>query len=90
MNDSNELNELKKAMPYTVPNEFFETMEEKLTTEIKPKKPKRCAVWIVFISTLAIAASLALVFLLRPALDKVEESPFDNVEMAFQPLSEKD
>lgn len=89
MNDSKELDELKKAMPYTVPNEFFETMEEKLTTEIKPKKPKRCAVWIVIISTLAVTASLALVFL-RPRLNKAEECSFDNVEMAFQPLSEKD
>ena len=89
MNDSKELNELKKAMPYTVPNEFFETMEEKLTTEIKPKKPKRCAVWIVIISTLAVTASLILVFL-RPVLNNAEECSFDNVEMAFRHLSEED
>ena len=33
MNDSNELNELKKAMPYTVPNEFFEKTLKELFSE---------------------------------------------------------
>ena len=86
----NDLENMNKTMPYTVPEGFFEEMEERLMQEVEPKKDSRklrnVALWTGF----AVAASLALLMVLRQGLSQTEESSFEQVEIAFTQLSDTD
>ena len=61
----NDYEKMNKTMPYTVPEGFFEEMEERLMQEVEPKKDSRklrnVALWTGF----AVAASLALLLVFR-------------------------
>ena len=86
----NDLEKMKKTMPYTVPDGFFDMMEERLMQETVTKKEKsnlrRIALW----TGLAVAASLALLIVLRQGMFQAEESSFEQVEIAFTQLSDTD
>ena len=86
----NDLEKLNKTMPYNVPEDFFEAMEERLiqevATEKKGRKLRNAALWKGF----AVAASLALLLVLRQGLRNTEEESFRQVEMAFNQLSDGD
>ena len=86
----NDLEKMKKTMPYTVPDGFFDMMEERLKQETVAKKEKsnlrKVALWM----GLAVAASLALLMVLRQGLSQTEESSFEQVEIAFTQLSDTD
>ena len=86
----NDLEKMKKAMPYTVPDGFFDMMEERLRQETVATKEKtnlrKVALWV----GLAVAASLALLMVLRQGLSQTEESSFEQVEIAFTQLSDTD
>ena len=86
----NDLERMNKTMPYTVPEGFFEEMEERLMHEVEPKKKnlklRNAALWTGF----AVAASLALLLVLRQGWHNVEEASFEQVEMAFNQLSDSD
>ena len=79
-----------KKMPYTVPEGFFEDMEERLMQEVETKKRNRklrnTALWMGF----AVAASLALLLVLRQGWHNADEESFKQVEMAFNQLSDGD
>ena len=85
----NDLEKMDKTMPYTVPEGFFEAMEERLMQEVaqtkKSKLPK-----VVLWTGLAVAASLALLLVLRQGLSKVKTDSFEQVEMAFNQLNDND
>jgi len=86
----NDLETMNKKMPYTVPEGFFEEMEECLVKEVATKKKSRklrnAALWTGF----AVAASLALLIVLRQVWHNTDEESFRQVEMAFNQLSEGD
>ena len=86
----NDLEKMKKTMPYTVPDGFFDMMEERLMQETVTKKEKSNLRKIALWTSLAVAASLALLMVLRQGLFQTEESSFEQVEIAFTQLSDTD
>ena len=86
----NDLEKMKKTMPYTVPDGFFDMMEERLKQETVAKKEKSNLRKVALWTGLAVAASLALLMVLRQGLFQTEESSFEQVEIAFTQLSDTD
>ena len=86
----NDLENMGKKMPYTVPEGFFDAMEERMMQEVMPEKKKpmlrNAALWTGF----AVAASLALLIVLRQVWHNAEDESFEQVEMAFNQLSDSD
>lgn len=86
----NDFEKMNKTMPYTVPEGFFEEMEERLMQEVEPKKDSRklrnVALWTGF----AVAASLALLLVLRHGWHNNDNKSYEQVEMAFNQLSDGD
>ena len=96
MEQNYDFNSIGKKMPYTVPDDFFDKLEEDVMNEVasqpvKEKKPK--ALRIAIRTLLAVAACLALFLIVKKALPQGEESiadDFTNVELAFNNLSTED
>jgi hypothetical protein len=86
----NDLEKMKKTMPYTVPEGFFDMMEERLMQETVTKKEKSNLRKIALWTGLVVAASLALLVVLRQGLYQTKESSFEQVEIAFTQLSDTD
>ena len=86
----NDLEKMKKTMPYTVPDGFFDMMEERLMQETVTKKEKSKLRKVALWTGLAVAASLALLLVLRQMTLKSDENSFEQVEMAFNQLSDAD
>ena len=86
----NDLEKMKKTMPYTVPEGFFDRMEERLMQETvektTPSNLRKVALWMGF----AMAASLALLLVVRQVIPKGNENSFEQVETAFNQLSDAD
>ena len=86
----NDLENMEKKMPYTVPEGFFDEMEKHLMQEVETKKKNRkllnTALWTGF----AVAASLALLLVLRQGWHNTEDESFKQVDMAFNQLSDDD
>ena len=86
-------------MPYTVPDGFFDKMEEDVMLDVKaetaqPKRRKK-AIKIAIRSAIAVAAAIALFFVVRSTLPKSEPvlasaDDFASVELAFNNLSTAD
>ena len=85
----NDLEKMDKTMPYTVPEGFFEAMEKRLMQEVAQKKKSKLPK-VVLWTGLAVAASLALLLVLRQGLSKVKTDSFEQVEMAFNQLNDND
>ena len=89
-----------KRMPYSVPNDFFAKLEESVMDEVKVPKseatalPERNKTVIIAIrSLLAIAATIALFFVVQPTLtknDTISADDYASVELAFYNLSSDD
>jgi len=86
----NDLEKMSKTMPYTVPEGFFDEMEEHLMQEVAPKKSKSKTRNVVLWTSLAVAASLALLLVLRQGWHHNDDASFEQVEMAFNQLSDSD
>lgn len=86
----NDLEKMKKTMPYTVPDGFFNMMEERLMQETVTKKEKSKLRKVALWTGLAVAASLALLLVVRQMTPKSDENSFEQVEMAFNQLSDAD
>ena len=86
----NHLDKMKKSMPYTVPEGFFDEMEKRLMQEVATEKKKPTVRKVALWTSLAVAASLALLLVLHQRLAKTEEGSFEQVEMAFNQLSDAD
>ena len=89
-----------KRIPYTVPDDFFTKLEESVMDEVKVQKseatalPERNKTVIIAIrSLLAIAAAVALFFVVQPILtpkDTISADDYASVELAFNNLSTDD
>ena len=86
----NDLEKMKKTMPYSVPDGFFDMMEERLMQKTVAKKEKSNLRKIALWTGLAVAASLALLMVWRQGLFQTEDSSFEQVEIAFTQLSDTD
>ena len=86
----NELEKMNKTMPYTVPEGFFDEMEERLMQEVTTEKKKPTVRKVALWTSLAVAASLALLLVLRHGWHNTEDESFKQVEMAFNQLSDGD
>jgi len=86
----NELEKMNKTMPYTVPEGFFDEMEERLMQEVTTEKKKPTIRKVALWTSLAVAASLALLLVLRHGWHNTEDESFKQVEMAFNQLSNSD
>ena len=89
-----------KRIPYSVPDDFFTKLEESVMDEVKVQKseatalPERNKTVIIAIrSLLAIAAAVALFFVVQPTLtknDTISADDYASVELAFNNLSSDD
>ena len=86
----NDLEKMGKTMPYTVPEGFFDAMEERLMLEVTTKKKKSRLQKVALWTGLAVAASSALLLVLRQQKNYTSEVSFKQVEMAFNQLSDVD
>lgn len=88
-----------KRMPYTVPDGFFDKMEENVMKEVRGLKEdsKAAAKFSILHSPfsikkafLAMAAAIALFFIVQPLFTKNDPADFESVELAFNNLSTDD
>ena len=103
MEENYDFNRIGKQMPYTVPDEFFEKLEENVmgawneecgmrnedTSAAKRAKVVRMAVR----AAIAVAACIALLLIVKKALPQGQDAAaddFDSVELAFNNLSTED
>ena len=86
----NDMEKTGKTMPYTVPDGFFEAMEERLMQEMTTKKKKSGLRRAVLWPSIAVAASLALLLVLRQQKPHTNDNSFEQVEMVFNQLSDDD
>ena len=84
-------------MPYTVPDGFFDKFEENVIKEVRGEglevrenPNRRKAQTIAIRSLMAIAAAVALFFVVQPLLPKSNVDDFEAVELAFNNLSADD
>lgn len=100
MDNSFDFNSVGKRMPYTVPDGFFDAIEENVMQVVAAKQEKANAgknrkrtVTIAIRSLLATAAAVALFFVVRAALptaDTASDDDFASVETAFNNLTADD
>lgn len=95
MEQNYDFSRIGKQMPYTVPDGFFEKLEENVMNEVKAQSAKKKAtiVRMAIRAALAIAACIALFLVVKEVLplghDTVTDD-FENVELAFNNLSTED
>ena len=96
MEQNFDFSKIGKQMPYTVPDGFFEKLEENVMKEVKAqpaKKNKAKTIRMVIRAALAVAACLALFLVVKNTLPQGNDiiaDDFDNVELAFNNLSTED
>ena len=96
MEQNFDFSKIGKQMPYTVPDGFFEKLEENVMKEVKAqpaKKNKAKTIRMAIRAALAVAACLALFLIVKKNLPQGNGTitdDFDNVELAFNNLSTED
>ena len=96
MEQNYDFSKIGKQMPYTVPDGFFDQLEENVMSKVKaqPAKTKKATVIRMAIRTaIAIAACIALFLVVRKVLPQGNDTTiddFENVELAFNNLSTED
>ena len=104
MEQNYDFNRIGKQMPYTVPDGFFDQLEENVMKEWKEEGGKRKEdtslsrkariIRIAFRAVLAAAACIALLLIVRKALPQNSGTDvaddFASVELAFNNLSTED
>ena len=95
MEQNYDFSKIGKQMPYTVPDGFFDKLEENVMNEVKtqPTKRKVTIVRMAIRAALAVAACIALFLVVKKVLplgtDTVTDD-FENVELAFNNLTTDD
>jgi flagellar basal body-associated protein FliL len=96
MEQNYDFNSVGKKMPYTVPDGFFDQLEEQVMNEVKaePAQKKSAKTIRIAIRTLlAVAACIALFLVVKKALPQGDDTitdDFTSVELAFNNLSTED
>ena len=96
MEQNYDFSKIGKQMPYTVPDGFFDQLEENVMSKVttQPAKTKKATVIRMAIrAAIAIAACIALFLVVRKVLPQGNDTAiddFENVELAFNNLSTED
>ena len=95
MEQNYDFSKIGKQMPYTVPDGFFDKLEENVMNEVKaqPAKKKATVIRMVFRAAIAVAACIALFLVVKKVLPQDQDTnidDFENVELAFNNLSTDD
>ena len=96
MEQNYDFSKIGKQMPYTVPDGFFDQLEEHVMSEVvnaQPTKKKANVVRMAIRAAIAIAACIALFLVVKKVLpqnDNTLTDGFDSVELAFNNLSADD
>ena len=95
MEQNYDFSRIGKQMPYTVPDGFFDQLEENVMNEVKaqPARKKATVVRMAIRAAIAIAACIALFLVVRKVLPQGQDTvadDFENVELAFNNLSTDD
>ena len=96
MEQNYDFSKIGKQMPYTVPDSFFDQLEEHVMSEVvnaQPTKKKANVVRMAIRAAIAIAACIALFLVVKkvlPQSDNTVTDDFDSVELAFNNLSADD
>lgn len=86
----NDLEKMGKTMPYTIPDGFFDAMEERLMKEVATKEKKPILRKVVLWASIVVAASFALLLVFRQGKTPTKEKSFEQMEMAFNQLCDDD
>ena len=95
MEQNYDFSKIGKQMPYTVPDGFFDKLEENVMNEVKaqPAKKKATVIRMAFRAAIAVAACIALFLVVKKVLPQDQNTnidDFENVELAFNNLSTDD
>ena len=96
MEQNYDFSKIGKQMPYTVPDGFFDQLEEHVMSEVvnaQPTKKKANVVRMAIRAAIAIAACIALFLVVKKVLPQGQDTTlddFDSVELAFNNLSTED
>ena len=96
MEQNYDFSKIGKQMPYTVPDGFFDKLEENVMNEVKaqPAKTKKATIIRMAIrAAIAVAACIALFLVVKKVLPQGNDTTtddFENVELAFNNLSTDD
>ena len=96
MEQNYDFSKIGKQMPYTVPDGFFDKLEENVMNEVKaqPAKTKKATIIRMAIRTaIAVVACIALFLVVKKVLPQGNDTAtddFENVELAFNNLSTED
>ena len=96
MEQNYDFSNIGKKMPYTVPDNFFDKLEENVMNEVKAQpttKKKGSVIRMAIRTALAVAACVALFLVVKKTLPQGEDSitdDFTSVELAFNNLSTED
>ena len=95
MEQNYDFSKIGKQMPYTVPDGFFDQLEENVMNEVKaqPARKKATVLRMAIRAAIAIAACVALFLVVKKVLPQDNDTitdDFENVELAFNNLSTED
>ena len=95
MEQNYDFSKIGKQMPYTVPDGFFDQLEENVMNEVKaqPARKKATVLRMAIRAAIAIAACIALFLVVKkvqPQDNDTITDDFENVELAFNNLSTED
>lgn len=90
--DKFDFNNIGKRMPYTMPPDTFDKMEANVFARLKEDKRKRALhhiIWWGSASAIAVAASITLSFIIKPAR-MTQDERLSQIDIAYANLSESD
>ena len=96
MEQNYDFSKIGKQMPYTVPDDFFDKLEENVMNEVKAqsvKTKKGTVIRMTIRAAIAVAACIALFLVVKKVLPQGNDTTtddFENVELAFNNLSTED
>ena len=96
MEQNYDFSKIGKQMPYTVPDGFFDKLEENVMNEVKAqsaKTKKATVIRMAIRAAIAVAACIALFLVVKKVLPQGNDTAtddFENVELAFNNLSTED
>ena len=96
MEQNYDFSKIGKQMPYTVPDGFFDKLEENVMNEVKAqtaKTKKATVIRMAIRASIAVAACIALFLVVKKVLPQgnaTTTDDFENVELAFNNLSTDD